>query len=218
MGGWIRMVNIEDFTSNPSENKLDDIFQKQASLMNKYHEIEKQNGFPVFKAPVNLHGAQAQAKIKDFAWRITEEIGEALEALAKEEDEHFKEELSDALHFLVEMSILVGYKPTHTLEELFKTAMYNNANPESEVEQLNEVYYRTGILVQELGKAMNCLKNKPWKTSQMITDVTYFNLCMAKTWEVFIDLCDVGGLGADSLYDLYFRKNKVNQFRQRSGY
>jgi len=210
------MVNIEDFTSNPSENKLDDIFQKQASLMNKYHEIEKQNGFPVFKAPVNLHGAQAQAKIKDFAWRITEEVGEALEALAKEEDEHFKEELADALHFLTEMSILIGYKPEKTLEEMFKESILGNC--ESETDQLNEVYFRAGIFIMELGKAMNCLKNKPWKTSQMITDVDYLFKCLAKTWEVFIDLCDVGGLGADSLYDLYFRKNKVNQFRQRSGY
>ena len=56
---------------------------------------------------------RGQARIKDFSWRITEEVGEALDAITNESGEsallHFHEELVDGLHFLTEMTILTGY-------------------------------------------------------------------------------------------------------------
>lgn len=53
--------------------------------------------------PVNLDDKRGQARIKDFSWRITEEIGEALDAMENESALlHFHEELVDGLHFLTE--------------------------------------------------------------------------------------------------------------------
>lgn len=211
------MVNINDIESpEESNNMLEEIFKRQRELMTKYHHIELKNGFYVPpRCPVDLHNAQAQYKLKDFAWRITEELGEALEALdLGHEKEHNQEELADALHFLTEFSILAGYMPKHSLEEMFgKSAL---ADLFDEVEK-SPVYW-TGVVVKNLARACNCLKNKPWKQSQMLTDVEYFYQCMEDTWLTFIYLCYVCGISADRMYDLYFRKSEVNKFRQRSLY
>ena len=124
-------------------DKLDLIFSRQRELMEKYHEIEKANGLlQTEDVPVNIHDAAGQARLKDFAWRVTEELGEA----------------------------------------------------------------------------MNTLKNKPWKQSQMLTDETHYLEEIADAFHFFIELCILSGLDAQSLFDIYFDKSAVNKFRQRSNY
>lgn len=142
------MVNIKDMVVEPYDtdgdiNWLEKIFEHQRELMVKYHEIEARNGLlQTEKVPVDIHSAKGQARLKDFAWRITEELGEA----------------------------------------------------------------------------MNTLKNKPWKQTQMETDVEHYEEEIADAFHFFVELCILSGIGAEELYNLYFRKNKVNQFRQRSNY
>lgn len=214
------MVNINDVESpEESKDKLKDIFARQRELLHKYHSIERKNGFYVpARIPVNLHDAQDQYKLKDFAWRITEELGEALEALdLGHEKEHNWEELADALHFLTEMSILCNYYPKLSLEEMFEKARkFLSSLFEDDPEY--DATYCTALVVKHLGRACNCLKNKPWKQSQMLTDVEYFMRCMEDVWMSFIVLCATSGISADIMFDLYFRKSEVNKFRQRSLY
>jgi predicted HAD superfamily Cof-like phosphohydrolase len=142
------MVNINDVCLEESDqymegDMLTDIFDRQHELMEAYHPIEARNGLLLTdEVPVNLHSAIGQARLKDFAWRITEELGEA----------------------------------------------------------------------------MNCLKNKPWKQTQMETDIAHYQEELADAFHFFIELCILSGIDAIGLYNLYFRKNKVNQFRQRSKY
>ena len=73
-------------------------------------------------------------------------------------------------------------------------------------------------ITEELGEAMNCLKNKPWKVTQMETDKNHYYEEIADAFHFFIELCILSGLDADSLTALYFRKSEVNKFRQRSNY
>ena len=73
-------------------------------------------------------------------------------------------------------------------------------------------------VTEELGEAMNCLKNKPWKQTHMETDKEHFYEEIADAFHFFIELCIIAGLDAEKLYDLYFRKSEVNKFRQRSKY
>ena len=57
------------------------IFDRQKSLMGKYHDIELKSGLlQTEDCPVNLDDKRGQARIKDFSWRVTEELGEALDA------------------------------------------------------------------------------------------------------------------------------------------
>ena len=139
----IKDVEVDSKIAENSEDMLTAIFNGQRKLMEKYHHIEKSVGLlQTEDVPVNLHSHKGQARLKDFAWRITEEIGEA----------------------------------------------------------------------------MSCLKNKPWKQTQMETDVIHYYEELSDALHFFIELCILSGIDEKMLYDLYFRKHSVNLFRQRSQY
>lgn len=81
--------------------------------------------------------------------------------------------------------------------------------------RIKDLAYRT---VEELSEATNCLKNKPWKQSEVETDRVHFYEELADAFHFFIELCITAGMDAEDLALIYHRKHAVNQFRQRSNY
>ena len=143
------MVNILDIDEINPENealtkmdKLEAIWLRQSQLRAKYSEIERERGFHVPNGIANLDDRHDQLFLKDFAWRITEELGEA----------------------------------------------------------------------------MNCLKNKPWKQTEMETDKEHFIEEIIDGFHFYIELMQWIGLTPDKVFELYSQKSRVNQFRQRSQY
>lgn len=135
------MVNIKDVevqipdVESSGMDRLEMMFERQIDLMDKYHGIEKDNGHYVPpKTPVDLNNRHDQQYIKDFAWRITEEIGEAMNTLKNKpwkqtemltDEEHFLEELVDGLHFYLELLVLVGFTPQSLFETYFQKSAVN---------------------------------------------------------------------------------------------
>ena len=199
-----------------NKESLRAIFDRQKELMEKYHDIEFKSGLMQTEdCPVNLDDKRGQARIKDFAWRITEEIGEALDAIENESGEsallHFHEELVDGLHFLTEMTILTGYDlPEYTtLKDLIEEGSYRDCYTLNDLVSDHVMY---------LGMMCNCLKNKPWKQSMMKTNKENFYKHLKLVWSNYIAILTSQDLIEEEITDLYLRKSQVNQFRQRSNY
>lgn len=203
------------------------IFDKQSGVMGKYHEIEKNNGLLQTEMfPFNLHDRFCQARIKDFLWRTTEELAESLEVIVCPSEEfgqdHIIEEIIDALHFHTENCIQCGITADDILggltleqleEELTKDLLLDADNPQVMQERL---FLRT---IVSLGLSGNCLKNKPWKQDHKMTDVLKFKNLMKDAYYGLLVLMFIGfDMTINEVYDMYFRKNEVNKFRQRSGY
>lgn len=227
-------MNVQDFESKTTTagDRLGEIFGKQRLLMEKYEEIEFNNGLLQTKdIPVNLHDRMGQARLKDFAWRVTEELAEAREAYDLHPDlkDHVHEEVADALHFLTELTILAGVTP----EQVYK-GILDGSRPNFTGDDLGTIFHllskervpgkpidihkAMSLTITELGLMCNTLKNKPWKNTHMITDENLFKQHLYYAWENFFVLCITYGINAERLEDLYFRKNQVNQFRQKSNY
>ena len=215
----INHATVEEVTGD----KLQAIFTRQKSLMDKYHDIELKSGLMQTEdCPVNLDDKRGQARIKDFSWRVTEELGEALDAKATKD--HYQEELIDGLHFLTELTILAGKDYHNLLPE--GTALYSKDRLEDLVENAKECISQNGDnlnywvskFIENLGMMCNCLKNKPWKQSMMKTDRNAFYGRLAEVWVLYITLLVVSGMDADSIVITYLKKSQVNQFRQRSNY
>jgi dimeric dUTPase (all-alpha-NTP-PPase superfamily) len=198
------------------------IFSRQKELIEKYIEIE---GMP--KGPWDLNNAGHQSWIKDFFWRITEELCEAQEYLVNgDAGPLFLEEISDALHFLVEVMIMLG------VSEVDVEAMYpkdKNGDPLDLDKALstfvpiieeNQLGFSGAVfgIVYDLGLAANCLKNKSWKQTQMITDVSKFRHHLFMAFISFLVMCKVLGIDAAGIYTIYMKKASVNQFRQETKY
>lgn len=199
-----------------NKESLRAIFDRQKELMEKYHDIEFKSGLMQTEdCPVNLDDKRGQARIKDFSWRITEEVGEALDAITNESGEsallHFHEELVDGLHFLTEMTILTGYDlPEYTtLKDLIEEGSYRDCYTLNDLVSDHVMY---------LGMMCNCLKNKPWKQSMMKTNKENFYKHLKLVWSNYVVILTSQDLTEEEITDLYLRKSQVNQFRQRSNY
>lgn len=200
------------------------IFDRQKSLMGKYHDIELKSGLlQTEDCPVNLDDKRGQARIKDFSWRVTEELGEALDAKANKD--HYQEELIDGLHFLTELTVLAG-KDYNTILPI-NTPAYDEDHLRDLVENAKEVISRklndtldfwVSRFIEQLAMMCNCLKNKPWKQSMMKTDRRAFYNRLAEAWVCYITILVVSGMEAEDIANVYLKKSQVNQFRQRSNY
>jgi hypothetical protein len=216
-------MNIKHATSEEVRgDRLKAIFNRQRELMEKYHYIEAASGLcQTSDCPVNLDDKKGQARIKDFSWRITEELGEALDALLQDNNmEHYTEELIDGLHFLTELTILAGRD---------YDSIVTFPGNESDIDYLERIELKgqtfldesLGVIVSrfimKLGMMCNCLKNKPWKQTHMKTDQKAFYEKLEQVWIYYIAILSTA-LTTDEIVDIYLKKAQVNKFRQRSNY
>lgn len=221
-------MNVDDFNEVPTDfsvkDRLDQIFERQHELMQKYIPIEVSNGLcHTTDCPVDIHSRFGQARLKDFFWRCTEELTEAAEAqlVHRHLTSHAREELADALHFLVEACLLAGITPQKlchkvattddALIEICRFMGTNLAIGRSFEEMCWSVTY-------DLGCASNCLKNRPWKKDQKLVDVDRFETYLKHAFHQMILLFVYVGMTPDEIFAMYFRKSEVNKFRQRSNY
>jgi dUTPase len=232
------MMNVNDYQIEiPAGDMLQIIFDHQRDLMDKYHLIEQGIvGHSIPSSPsergeysgsLNVQDRASQLRMKDFAWRITEELTEATLALGEEDPTHYLEEIIDALHFSVELLILCGVIPL-TAERITEAGTASGdsferafaLSPATTIDQL-EIWNLRVIaysVIEHLGEAMNRLKLKPWKVTAMLTDEKLFHQSLTKFFAALIDLLKASGFTAKTATRMYLNKNAVNQFRIRSKY
>jgi len=215
-------MNVDDVpeTENIEGNLLNLIFERQAELMDKYHDIEQNSGLmQTEKVPVDLDDRFGQARLKDLAWRTVEEVAESLEAYDFDHMTHAQEEVADALHFFIELCILSGFdNDTYFMTKINLAPSEEALKVSFDLTEAKDVYTSSSIFLRDLGCAMNCLKNKPWKQTHMLTDKVRYHSNILNAFFKLISYAKSMGLTHTTLFDLYFRKSEVNKFRQRSQY
>lgn len=78
--------------------------------------------------------------------------------------------------------------------------------------------YMMWDVTYHLNIARNFLKNKPWKQSQMMTNEGAYQEEIVKAFILMMGLFLAMGISPENLYFLYFKKNRVNDFRIKSKY
>ena len=220
------MVNIEDVKSEIPHvepagiNRLTTIYHRQTDLILKYLDIEEKNGqLPTRDIPVSIDSRSGQDRLKQIAWCITEEFAEYRAAT---EGQHQVEELMDIYHFLIELNILSDYTPSDFHKDILRYKDVNSEATDCTINIARNSEYFTDNSIQLdfimwLGSTMNCLKLKPWKQSHHITDIDRYKFCLMKTNQLFY-LIMAREYPMVDIFENYFKKSAVNQFRQQSNY
>jgi dimeric dUTPase (all-alpha-NTP-PPase superfamily) len=198
------------------------IFARQRELEIKYSPIETKNGFyyPPMDPHPHIDDAQFQHWIKGMFWRVHEEVSEALEEpidLVKWRERwetdpavrHVFEELADALHFLT--AVTLPFINPFTIKMTLPLTYWLRGTRANLCEDCADFCFQIGL-------AANALKNKPWKVTQMPTDEAKFKELLLESWRKFWVIWYSLGCKLPDIYQLYHKKNLVNQFRQESRY
>lgn len=211
------MVNIKNFENLERINIKDflpTLFTKQKELVLKYKDIEticgkKMSEYLDGTKLKTINDLQSQELCKNFAWRITEEIGEGLDSLESSDRVHLKEELSDGLHFITELLILNGFEASDFDIKIIRDSMKKI--------QLNYPRYLVNF-IHFLGMSMNCCKIKPWKISEILVDENKFRERLKNSFYLYFELVASFGFSLEELSEGYIAKNLVNQFRIETKY
>lgn len=180
------------------------IFNHQRGLIAKFHPIEQKNFPHRYHNPFchDLDDPQAQDRIRDYAWRITEEV---VEATMAPNQALYIEELIDVLHFVTELFIFLEIQP----EQLHLGTPGLQFEPASNSDPM--------AIVISLGKAVNLLKNKAWKQSMKHTDQAEFYNAIRQVWFDLQHELTLCGLSPSEIQDAYMDKNLINHNRHTSG-
>lgn len=201
------------------------IFEKQRQLAEKYVEIEGM-GDLLEKTKTNLDTLEGQIWLKDFLYRTIEEVGESFEVIlvnefaekdwtmiCKLDQTHYSEELIDALHFFVELCLIAGIDRSE-----FKDLSEYGYQVGNQSITFTDFKVRHWNVVQNLTLAGNKLRNKKWKKTHVLTDRKIFKQYIEQAFESLMNCLRCVGLQDKDIYNLYFKKNEVNKFRQESKY
>ena len=73
-------------------------------------------------------------------------------------------------------------------------------------------------ITYSLNISRNCLKNKPWKQTGQLTDETAYQSLLVESFIKLMAYLSYLGLSSKQVYEVYWLKNQVNVFRQKSKY
>lgn len=71
---------------------------------------------------------------------------------------------------------------------------------------------------EELGEAINCLKNRPWTHTESRVDLQHFDDEIADFVHFAMQFLTLAGYDVKKLLTAYLKKVQVNDFRRESGY
>ena len=87
----------------------------------------------------------------------------------------------------------------------------NELSHEAEKLYLWEVIY-------ELNKARNFLKSRPWKQTQVMTKEIDFQESLVKAFYLYMGFLALNGFTDQGLFSLFFKKQRLNLWRQNTNY
>lgn len=202
-------MNTLDF--KPFDIEWPEIITRQRHLMLGFEPGLKTTDF-------DIETLEGQELFKKFAWRITEELMEAVEASnhlvgpeasgkTREHLMHLQEELMDAFNFYLELMDLASIPIDFSVI---------GGGLDVHLSGLQDTIFET---IFHLGMASNKLKNRGWRQTQYLVDMIPFKHHMAQLSWGFANMFATVGLKSDKdIRDLWSLKYQVNQFRIRTKY
>lgn len=188
------------------------IWDLQVKLVEGYQKVE---GLPDY--PISLNTRKNQNMIKDFIGRVVEELAEAYEAYHIHGNmDLWKEELIDALHFLMEIFIYVWGDKEKAIEGCLQKDLCQVLVGDVMPGESDEAPYWN--VVFHLNMARNHLRNKDWKQTQVLPKEDDFYRELHRSIYALNWIFSRYQIAPEEIWITYCKKNLINWFRINSKY
>lgn len=205
-------MNIDEVQFNKNaylgEDRLEVMYSTQNELRDSY-------GINL----LDLDLPTDQQIAREFAWNVVEEMGEVLEVYHGTKDRsHILDELADSLSFYMELFQMCGFSYADLKPDVLDSVgdslqdLYWVSKAESEITSIHSKF------VEKLSLAINHLKNRKWRKTNLKTNEFTFKKALHETLPHFISFAVKLDISSDDLFEAYMRKAEVNRFRIRSKY
>lgn len=205
------------------KDRLQAIFDKKAEFLRSLAPIYDANHFEIMNQwPYAINGRHAQEQFRLLAWRITEEVYEALEEWDKGpglDIAKYREEVADVLHFFVELAIICGITWT-------EVATGGDAGLLSDQDYLEISFDRVqyfpnrmtgreawGMFLTTIAKLMMEFRQRPWRTDDRPSDFSKIKFGFGCAWLAFCAACVATEMQTLSLEKHYYAKGIINEER-----
>lgn len=206
------MNTLEIKTKNQIKN-WNDFYKISKKQFLMYEKIEGIKNWKDYDFSIDC--SEDQMKFKDMLQiRFIEELTEASEALINEEDEHFWEEITDALNFFISSYIMLDIN----FQELPSPKKYLKRWDRRKLPSYKKYSLLAYNLVHNVGYLCNLLKNRPWAQTNFLVSMEDFNERLKNLWISFWKFLGKLGINEKTLFNLFERKYLVNEWRINTGY
>lgn len=211
-------MNTTEVKTKGLVKSFDDLWKYAKKQFLEYEKIEGIADWEEHDFSIDC--ADDQMRFKDMLQiRCIEELTEATHALDNED--HFFEEVTDALNFFLSAYCMLGVdlsgmpNPSNCVYANERDFSFGKLSVFGERKELYSSFY---MVVDAIGDLCNLLKNRPWAQSNYLVSLRDFDKRLKELWVVFWATVNWLGLTPDKVFDLFERKYLVNKFRISSGY
>lgn len=204
-------------------DRLKEIFDRQRSYLASLAPIYLNNGAHIHASVPSwpLNDRMAQEEFRLLAWRITEEVYEALQVMENSEGEDidgFREEIADVLHFIIELAIVSGVTEKDIVFGPSSDLQIDDRDWLAvifDTEFLKDNFSTSWVaIVEYLARSMMLLKQRPWRTDDRRTNLDIWKRSYYWFFRSFVRACINSNIEPDTLYEAFFDKAKINDRRQ----
>lgn len=193
-------------------NSFDDLYKYANKQFIEYEKLEGIDNWKEYDFSIDC--SQDQMKFKDMLQiRCIEELTEATHAM--DNQEHFFEEITDAVNFFLSAYCMLGvdFKDFENVEDIL-----SQYDPLKHLPDYNNCAKHFYYIVDDIGNLCNLLKNRPWAQSNYLVSMYDFDERLKTLWSTFWNTIGWLGITKEQLFEMFERKYEVNKFRRKTGY
>ena len=209
-------MNTTEIKYNNNIKSFEELYKYARKQFLLYEKLEGIDDWEKYDFSIDC--SEDQMKFKDMLQiRFIEELTEASISL-EEPEEHFWEEIGDAINFFLSAFIMAGidFNSLTSPEEL----LYIDENKCRIMEKptYSEFSMRVYPTIESVGYLCNLLKNRPWAQSNYLVSLLDFEERIGYLWTDFWQFLGSMKIQPEDVFELFWRKYQVNLFRIKTGY
>lgn len=205
-------MNTTEITFNNEISSYDELYKYAKDQFDMYEKIEGIDDWEEYDFSIDC--SADQMKLKDMLQiRFIEELTEASVAM-NEDDEHFWEEIGDALNFFLSAYVMLGVD----FKSLPSPENYLKSNQPKVKPMYIDFSIESYKVIEAVGYLCNLLKNRPWAQQNFFVSEYDFNERLLSLWIKFWEFLNFMNINSADVFGMFWKKYQVNIHRVSTGY